>query len=308
MIKDVDDYLDLSEEVVQALSESRAVVALESTIITHGMPWPQNLEAAKSVQQCVRETGAVPATIAIMDGRLKVGLSDEELERLATIGQSAGKCSRRDIPFVLNAGSVGATTVAATMIIADMAGIRVFATGGIGGVHRGAQNNMDVSADLQELARTPVAVVCAGPKAILDIGMTLEYLETCGVPIIGYRCEQLPAFYTRESGFQVDYRLDSAKAIAETLTTKWSLGLDGGVVIANPIPEKFALDGALVEQYVAQSIEQATECGISRKNLTPWLLQRIEQLTAGKSLESNIELMLNNAKLGAQVAEAMTQF
>ena len=249
--------------------------------------------------------GAMPATIAIMDGKLKVGLSDKELERLARVGQGAGKCSRRDIPFALNSGSVGATTVAATMIIADMAGVRVFATGGIGGVHRGAQNNMDVSADLQELARTPVAVVCAGPKAILDIGMTLEYLETLGVPIIGYCCDALPAFYTRESGFQVDYRLDSVNAIAETLDTKWSLGLDGGVVIANPIPEEFALDSAMVEQYVAQSIEQAMECGIWGKNLTPWLLQRIEQLTAGKSLESNIELMLNNARLGAQIAVAM---
>jgi pseudouridine-5'-phosphate glycosidase len=306
MNRDVGGYLDLSDEVLGAFSESRAVLALESTIITHGMPWPQNLEAAKSVQQCVRENGAVPATIAIMDGQLKVGLSDQELERLAKTGQSAAKCSRRDIPFVLNAGSVGATTVAATMIIADMAGIPVFATGGIGGVHRGAQNSMDVSADLQELAGTPVAVVCAGPKAILDIGMTLEYLETCGVPVIGYGCERLPAFYTRESVFKVDYRLDSAKAIAEVLNTKWSLGLDGGVVIANPIPEEFALDSTMTEQYVAESIEQALEGGIRGKNLTPWLLQRVEQLTAGKSLESNIELMLNNARLGAEIAVAFT--
>jgi len=301
----VKDYLDVSAEVRQALSDSRAVLALESTIITHGMPWPGNLDTAQRVENLVRECGAVPATMAIMDGRLKVGLSTEEIERLAIAGENALKCSRRDLAFAVKNRVIGATTVAATMIIANMAGIRVFATGGIGGVHRGGSDSMDVSADLQELARTPVAVVCAGPKAILDIGLTLEYLETCGVPVIGFGCDDLPAFYTRESGYQADYRLDSAESVADVLETQWSLGLDTGVVIANPISVEHALQRDVVEKFVARAIEQARADQISGKELTPYLLQKLEQLSEGGSLTANVELILSNARLGAEIALAL---
>lgn len=290
------------EEAGRALREGRPVLALESTIITHGMPHPRNLETALAVQQAVREAGAAPATVAILNGRLRVGLDDEGLESLALAGQGAVKCSRRDIPFVLASGEMGATTVAATMIIAAMAGIRVFATGGIGGVHRGAGENFDISADLQELARTSVAVVCAGPKSILDIGLTLEYLETFGVPVVGYRCDELPSFFSRESGFRVNFRLDSPEEIADALETKWSLGLEGGVVIANPVPEDHALPLADVESLINRAGEEAAARGITGKNLTPYLLQRIEGLSGGASLEANIQLMLNNARLGAEIA------
>ena len=301
------NYLDIGDEVQKALGKGQAVLALESTIISHGMPFPRNLETALATQQAVRDSGAVPATIGIMNGSLKAGLSDEEIALLARKGQQVIKCSRRDIPFVLANGAMGATTVAATMIISGMAGIQVFATGGIGGVHRGSETSMDVSADLQELARTNVAVVCAGPKSILDIGLTLEYLETHGVPVVGYQSDDLPAFYTRKSDFQVDYRLDSPKEIANVLTTKWSLGLAGGVVIANPIPAQYALDQASMEQVIEQAVREAAEQEITGKQLTPYLLQRVEELTSGNSLDANIQLMLNNARLGAEIAVALNQ-
>ncbi|MDO2947510.1 pseudouridine-5'-phosphate glycosidase [Aeromonas simiae] len=298
-------HLDLLPEVADALAIGRPVVALESTIISHGMPYPQNVETARRVEQVVRDNGAVPATIAIMGGRLKVGLETAELEALGQGGAAVIKCSRRDIPFVLAGGGMGATTVASTMIVAAMAGIRVFATGGIGGVHRGAQESFDISADLQELARTEVAVVCAGAKSILDIGLTLEYLETQGVPVIGYGCEELPAFYTRESGFKVDYRLDSAEDIAKALRLKWELGLSGGVVVANPIPEPYAMPKADIDDVIHQALQEAEERGIKGKAATPFLLARVCELTGGESLASNIRLVLNNAELGARIAVAM---
>ena len=299
-------YLDISAQVQRAFDGSRPVLALESTIISHGMPYPQNLEATLATQKVVREAGATPAIIAIMGGRLKVGLNHQEIETLARTGRQVVKCSRRDIPFLLESRETGATTVAATMIIAEMAGIRVFATGGIGGVHRGAERSMDVSADLQELARTSVAVVCAGPKSILDIGLTLEYLETHGVPVVGYQTQELPAFYTIKSGFKVDYRLDSPAQIAAALHSKWSLGLKGGMVIANPIPEEFALDAGTMERVISQAVGEAVEQNISGKSLTPYLLQRVAELSGGDGLAANIQLMLNNAKLGAKIAAALT--
>jgi pseudouridine-5'-phosphate glycosidase len=271
--------LSFSDEVAAAFEQSQPVLALESTIITHGMPFPKNLETALSVQQSVRDAGAVPATIAIMKGKLKVGLEDGEIEELARLGQGATKCSRRDIPFLVSNGGTGATTVAATMIIAELAGIRVFATGGIGGVHRGAETSMDISADLQELAKTSVAVVCAGPKSILDIGLTLEYLETHGVPVLGYQTDDLPAFFIRSSGFGVDYRIDSPAGIAAALKIKWSLGLEGGAVIANPIPEESAMDSELIDQFISQANAEAVEKGA---------------------------LIHNNARLGAEIAVAMS--
>ncbi len=298
-------YLEIGEEVQRAFAGSRPVLALESTIISHGMPWPQNLETALATQDVVREAGATPAMVAIMGGRLKVGLNGEELELLARMGPQAIKASRRDLPFLVESRETGATTVAATMIIAEMAGISVFATGGIGGVHRGAERSMDVSADLQELARTSVAVVCAGPKSILDIGLTLEYLETHGVPVVGYQTQDLPAFYTTNCGFKVDYRLDSAEEIAAALHAKWSLGLEGGMVIANPIPGEFALDAGTMERLIAQAVDEAGRQNIYGKELTPYLLQRVEELSGGESLTANIQLMLNNAKLGAQIAAAL---
>ena len=303
---DKQHYLEIGEEVQRAFDGSKPVLALESTIISHGMPYPQNIETALATQEAVRAAGATPAIIAIMDGRLRVGLDQQEIETLARTGREVVKCSRRDIPFLLENRRTGATTVAATMIIAEMAGISVFATGGIGGVHRGAGHSMDVSADLQELARTNVAVVCAGPKSILDIGLTLEYLETHGVAVVGYQTQELPAFYTAKSGFQVDYRLDSVDQIAAALHTKWSLGLTGGMVIANPIPAEFALDAGTMEQLVQQAIAEAGQQGISGKALTPYLLHRVGELSGGDSLAANIQLMLNNAKLGAQIAAALT--
>lgn len=298
-------YLDILPEVADALAAGRPVVALESTIISHGMPYPQNVETARQVEQVVRDNGAVPATIAIMDGRLKVGLDGAALEALGQGGHQVTKCSRRDIPFVLASKKMGATTVASTMIVAAMAGIRVFATGGIGGVHRGAQETFDISADLQELAHTGVAVVCAGAKSILDIGLTLEYLETQGVPVIGYQTEELPAFYTRESGFNVDYRLDSPEAIAEALRLKWELGLAGGAVVANPIPATFAMPKAEIDAAIEQSLQEADAQHITGKASTPFLLARVCELTGGNSLASNIRLVLNNAALGAKIAAAL---
>lgn len=296
--------LKFTPEVQEALGAGRPVLALESTIITHGMPWPRNLETARAVEDAVREAGVVPGTIAVLDGQLRVGLAGEELESLARLGPAAAKCSRRDLPFLAKGGATGATTVAATMNIAHRAGIRVFATGGIGGVHRGAEKTLDISADLQELARTPVAVVCAGPKAILDIGLTLEYLETHGVPVIGFGTDELPAFYTPGSGYLVDYRYDSAAELAEALNLKWELGLEGGVVIANPVPAEHALDRAVVAAWIEAACTEASAQGVSGKGLTPFLLDRLDVLSRGATLETNVQLMLNNARVGAEIAGA----
>ncbi len=297
--------LDISLEVSKALASNQPVVALESTIISHGMPWPENAETAKKVEQTVRDCGAVPATIAVIDGRLKAGLSYEEIDVLAKAGLSVTKCSRRDLPYVVVTRQHGATTVAATMIIAAMAGIRVFATGGIGGVHRGAQQTFDISADLQELAHTSVAVVCAGAKSILDLALTREYLETQGVPVLGYQTRQLPAFYTRESDQSVDYRLDTPQQIAGFLAAKWELGLDGGVVIANPIPQQYAMEKKVIDGAIKRALEEAEQQRITGKDSTPFLLKRVAEITGGSSLESNIQLVLNNARLAAEVAREL---
>jgi pseudouridine-5'-phosphate glycosidase len=298
------DKLDLQTEVAAALADGRPVVALESTIISHGMPWPQNAETALAVEAEVRAHGAVPATCAILDGRLKAGLTRDEIERLARGDEQVAKVSRRDMAMLVARGGSGATTVAATMIIAALAGIRVFATGGIGGVHRGAQQSFDISADLQELARTPVAVVCAGVKSILDIGLTLEYLETHGVPVIGYRTDTLPAFFTRDSGFGVDARLDEPDEIARVMQAKWKLGLGGGLVVANPIPAPHALPRDVVDRAIDQALADAREQGITGKSVTPFLLARVNTLTGGNSLLGNIQLVLNNARLAAAIAVA----
>ncbi len=298
------NYLDIPPEVSAALAANQPVVALESTIISHGMPYPQNVETALQVEQEVRAHGAIPATIAIINGRLKAGLSVADIEQLGKGGHSITKVSRRDLPFIVAQGKTGATTVASTMIIASMAGIRVFATGGIGGVHRGAETSFDVSADLQELAQTPVAVVCAGAKSILDLGLTLEYLETHGVPVIGYQTEQLPAFFTRGSQFKVDYRLDDAASIAQVMYAKWAMALRGGMVIANPIPERYAMPSAAIDAAIEQALAEATAQQISGKQATPFLLARVCELTGGDSLASNIQLVLNNARLASAIAQA----
>ncbi|WP_438462775.1 pseudouridine-5'-phosphate glycosidase [Marinomonas sp. PE14-40] len=295
-------YLDISPEVAEALANNKPVVALESTIISHGMPWPQNAETAKKVEQIIRDNGAVPATIAILDGRLKAGLSHDEIDTLGQAGLSVIKCSRRDLPFVVATKQHGATTVAATMIVAAMAGIKVFATGGIGGVHRGAETSFDISADLQELAKTNVAVVCAGAKSILDLGLTREYLETQGVPVLGFNTDKLPAFYTRESDHTVDYNLSSATQIADFLKAKWDMKLEGGVVVTNPIPHEFAMDKAAIDQAVEQALAESVEQNIGGKESTPFLLARVAELTGGNSLASNIELVFNNAKLASKIA------
>ena len=298
------DYLDISSEVQSALANGQPVVALESTIISHGMPYPQNVATARQVEAEVRVHGAVPATIAIVNGRLKAGLLDAEIEQLGQQGRDVVKVSRRDIPFIVAAGATGATTVASTMIIAAMAGIRVFATGGIGGVHRNAQQSFDISADLQELAQTPVAVVCAGAKSILDLRLTLEYLETHGVPVVGYQTDSLPAFFTRDSEFAVDYRLDTPLEIARALHVKWSLGLKGGMVIANPIPQAYAMPRATIDAAIETALSEAEAQGIGGKESTPFLLARVNALTSGNSLASNIQLVLNNARLAAAIALA----
>lgn len=294
-------YLDIKPEVQEALEQGKAVVALESTIISHGMPYPQNVEMALKVEDIIRENGAVPATIAILDGKLKVGLTKEEVERLGQ-SQEVVKTSRRDIPFIIAKGLDGATTVASTMIIANLAGIKVFATGGIGGVHRGAQETFDISADLMELANTDVAVVCAGAKSILDIGLTLEYLETQGVPVVGYQTDELPAFYTRKSGFGVDYRVETPAEMAKALKTKWDLNLKGGVVIANPVPEAYQMDFDTINNAINDAVKEAAEKGIKGKESTPFLLGKVKEITKGASLTTNIELVYNNAKVGAQTA------
>jgi len=298
-------YLDVAEEVAVALRDGEAVVALESTIISHGMPQPQNIETALRVERTVRENGAVPATIAILGGRLKAGLTADEIHYLGEQGQALAKTSRRDIALVVSRGKDGATTVAASMIIAAMAGIRVFATGGIGGVHRGVTETMDVSADLDELARTDVAVVCAGVKSVLDIGRTLEYLETKGVPVVGFRTDSLPAFYTVSSGFPVDYRVDTAAEVAAALNVKRATGLSGGMVVANPIPVEHALDDDEISVVIDEAIREMGRLGITGKDTTPFLLARIAERTDGRSLAANIELVVNNARLAAEIATAL---
>lgn len=295
-------YLDITPEVKDALQNNKPVVALESTIISHGMPYPQNVETAIKVEEIIRSKGAVPATIAILNGKLKVGLTREELDYLGKTGIEVIKTSRRDIPFITAKKLDGATTVASTMIIASLAGIKVFATGGIGGVHRGAESTFDISADLQELASTDVAVICAGAKSILDIGLTLEYLETNGVPVIGYQTEELPAFYTRNSGFKVDYKLDHPKEIAEVLKDKWNMDLKGGVVIANPIPEEYSMDYNTITKAIEDAVTEAEEKGIKGKESTPFLLGKIKDITDGTSLDANIQLVYNNARLAAEIA------
>ena len=298
----MNNYLEISPEVRAALAEGKPVVALESTIISHGMPYPQNVETAMNVERIVRENGAVPATIAIIGGKLKAGLSAEEIEYLGRKGYDVTKASRRDLPVLVSRGEDGATTVATTMIIAAMAGIRVFATGGIGGVHRGAEVTMDISADLEELAHTPVLVVCAGAKSILDLGLTLEYLETKGVPVIGYGTDELPAFYTRKSGFGVDYRLDTPDEVAAAFRAKLEMGLGGGMLVTNPIPEPYSMDPDVINRAIDEAVAEAKARGIKGKQTTPFLLAKIKDLTGGDSLASNIRLVYNNAALAAQVA------
>ncbi len=298
----INKSLDIAPDVAEALQSGKAVVALESTIISHGMPYPRNVETAALVEDTVRQGGAVPATIAILEGRLKVGLSGAEIERLGKQGTDVIKCSRRDLPFVIARKQDGATTVAATMIIAAMAGIRVFATGGIGGVHRGVEETMDICADLEELARSNVAVVCAGIKSVLDIGRTLEYLETKGVPVVGYRTDTLPAFYSRNSGFAVDYRVDTAADVAAAMDIKWDMNLDGGMVVAVPIPEEHALDGDEIDGVIEDAIKEMQRQGITGKDTTPFLLASIAERTGGRSLDANIQLVINNARVAAEIA------
>ena len=296
------DFLDISPEVAAAVPSGQAVVALESTIISHGMPYPQNVETALLVEETVRQGGAIPATIAILNGRLKAGLTADEIQQLGKRGTDVVKCSRRDLPFVIARNEDGATTVAATMIIAAMAGIQVFATGGIGGVHRGVEETMDVSADLDELARSNVAVVCAGIKSVLDIGRTLEYLETKGVPVAGFQTNILPAFYTRESAYPVDYRVDSAAEVAAAIAAKRKMELDGGMVIAVPIPEQHALDRDEIDAVIEDALTEMGQLRITGKETTPFLLGRIAEKTGGKSLAANIQLVINNARVAAEIA------
>ena len=295
-------YLDVSPEVRKALDEGRPVVALESPIISHGMPYPRNVETALMVEQTIRDNGAVPATIAVIGGRLKAGLSPEEIEYLGKTGRGIAKASRRDLPALVARGADGATTVTTTMIIAHMAGIGIFATGGIGGVHRGAETTMDISADLEELAQTPVMVVCAGAKSILDLGLTLEYLETKGVPVIGYGTDELPAFYTRKSGFGVDYRVDSPEQLAAMFRAQRELEFRGGMLVTNPIPEEYSMDKAVIDRAIEQALAECREQGVHGKETTPFLLARVVELTGGDSLESNIKLILNNARIAALTA------
>ncbi|MBR5409649.1 MAG: pseudouridine-5'-phosphate glycosidase [Clostridia bacterium] len=300
-------FLDLSPEVKAALEAGKPVVALESTIISHGMPYPQNVETAMNVERIIRENGAVPATVAIIGGRLKAGLTPDEIEYLGKQGTRVTKASRRDLAMLVSRGADGATTVTTTMMIAHMAGIRVFATGGIGGVHRGAETTMDISADLEELANTPVMVICAGAKAILDLPLTLEYLETHGVPVLGYGTEELPAFYSRHSGLRVDYRVDTPEELARAFWVQKELGLKGGMLVANPIPEEYSMDGTGINAAIDKAIEMMNERGIHGKESTPFLLATVKDLTGGESLESNIRLVYNNAALAAKTAAALKE-
>lgn len=297
-------HLDVSPTVAEALHEGRAVVALESTIITHGMPYPRNVETALAVQAAIAERGAVPATTAVIEGRLRVGLAAEEIDVLGQAGGAAGKVSRRDLAFAIARRVEGGTTVAATMMLAAMAGIRVFATGGIGGVHRGAGTTFDVSADLQELARTSVVVVCAGPKSILDLRLTLEYLETHGVPVIGFGTDVVPAFYTRESDFPVDYRIDDAAGVAEVMRVRREMGIQGAMLVANPIPVEHGMERVTIDAAIEAAVADAEEKGIAGKEISPFLLGRIVELTGGASLDANVQLVLNNARVAADIAVA----
>jgi pseudouridine-5'-phosphate glycosidase len=295
-------YIEIHPNVKKALDQNLPVVALESTIISHGMPYPENIKMANRVEEIIRSEGAVPATIAILNGKIKVGLTSSELEELAK-SKDVLKVSKRDFGFVLSQNKTGATTVSATMLIAEMAGIKVFATGGIGGVHRGAEKTFDISRDLEELANVSVAVVCAGAKSILDLGLTLEFLETKGVEVLGYQTKELPAFYSRESGFNLDYAMKSPEDIAKLIHAKWNLGLKGGVVIANPIPKAFSMDSKVIGSVIDQALLDANEDGIKGKDTTPYLLSKIKEITKGHSLDANLELVYNNAKLAAQIAK-----
>ena len=297
-------YLDINPEVAAALAAGKPVVALESTIISHGMPYPQNVETALAVEQIIRDNGAVPATIAIIGGRLKAGLTPAEIEYFGKKGTAIHKASRRDLAVLCARGEDGATTVTTTMIIAHMAGIKVFATGGIGGVHRGAEVTMDISADMEELGQTPVMVVCAGAKSILDLGLTLEYLETKGVPVIGYGTDELPAFYTRHSGFGVDYRIDTPEELAAAFKASCDLGLKSGMLVTNPIPEEYSMPKAVIDVAIDRAIAECNEQGIHGKATTPFLLARVAELTGGDSLASNIRLVFNNARVAALTAAA----
>jgi pseudouridylate synthase len=297
----MNQYIDIHPEVEKALKENRPVVALESTIISHGMPYPQNVEMAVNVENLIKEEGAVPATIAILEGRIKVGLTHYEIEHLAK-ANDVYKVGKRDFAYVISQKRNGATTVSGTALVAEMAGIKIFATGGIGGVHRGAENTFDISRDLEEVSQVNVAVICAGAKSILDLGLTLEYLETKGVEVIGYQTQELPAFYTRESGFQVNYQLNTPQEIAQLLHAKWSLGLTGGIIVANPIPKPYSMDSTQINLAIEQAVEEAKLKGIKGNEVTPYLLSKIKNITEGSSLESNIELVYNNAKLAAKIA------
>ena len=299
-------YLDISPEVQKALAGNRPVVALESTIISHGMPYPRNVETALNVEKLIRENGAVPATIAVIGGRLKAGLTPDEIDRLGKSGRNVAKASRRDLAVLVSRGLDGATTVTTTMIIASMAGISVFATGGIGGVHRGAETTMDISADLQELANTPVMVICAGAKAILDLKLTLEYLETQGVPVIGYGTDELPAFYSRHSGLKVDYRMDTPEECARAFRAQRELGLKGGMLVTNPIPEEYAMNDQVIAKAIDEAIAEMNALGIHGKEATPFLLAKVKDLTGGDSLDSNIQLVYNNARLASKIAACLT--
>ena len=300
-------YLTISQPVARALRENRPVVALESTIISHGMPYPQNVETALKVEQIVRDAGCVSATVAVIGGVLTVGCSREEIELLGKRGTAVTKVSRRDLPVVIAKKQDGATTVAGTMYACKLAGIDVFATGGIGGAHRKSETTMDISADLDELQNTSVTVVCAGAKSILDIGLTLECLETRGVPVIGYRTENMPAFYTQKSGYKVDYRLDSGKEIAEAYYAKQQLGLGGGMLVVNPIPDEYALDKDYIDDNINRALAEADELGVSGKNITPFLLDKIQKLTSGRSLDANIQLVFNNVRLACEIAKELCE-
>lgn len=299
--------IKVAEEVKKALAEGKAVVALESTIISHGMPYPQNVETALRVEEEVRKNGAVPATIAIIDGVPTVGCNREEIEKLGKAGLTVTKVSRRDIPIVIAKGLNGATTVASTMILAEKAGVKIFATGGIGGVHRGAEKTMDISADLDELSKTNVTVVCAGAKSILDLNLTMEYLETKGVAVIGYGTDELPAFFTRESGIKVGYRMDTPKEIAESMKAKEDMGLEGGMLVTNPIPEEYSMDVEVISEAIDKAVKEAEEKGVKGKDITPFLLDKIQKITGGDSLASNIQLVLNNARLASQIAVELSK-
>ena len=299
--------IKVAEEVKKALAEGKAVVALESTIISHGMPYPQNVETALRVEEEVRKSGAVPATIAIIDGVPTVGCNREEIEKLGKAGLTVTKVSRRDIPIVIAKGLNGATTVASTMILAEKAGVKIFATGGIGGVHRGAEKTMDISADLDELSKTNVTVVCAGAKSILDLNLTMEYLETKGVAVIGYGTDELPAFFTRESGIKVGYRMDTPKEIAESMKAKEDMGLEGGMLVSNPIPEEYSMDVEVIGEAIDKAVKEAEDLGVKGKDITPFLLDKIQKITGGDSLASNIQLVLNNARLASQIAVELSK-